>query len=65
MILEPHMHLGFDWGLCSPKSPKTIVLIMITGKASIKGVDGEQTIILELLLANIRSRGGYSYRLKK
>ena len=52
------MHLDFKQGLCSLKPPKIIILIMITGKASIKGVDGELTTVLELSLTNKRSIGG-------
>jgi len=52
------MHLGFKRGLCSSKPLKIIVHIMITEKPSIKRVDGEQTIFLELPLADVQSRGG-------
>ena len=57
MICELHIHLDFKQGLCSPKPSKIIVLIMITGKTSIKRVDSEQAIVLELPMANILSRG--------
>ena len=59
------MHLDFKGGLCSPNPPKTIGLITITSKTFIKGVNSEKTIFFELPLANMRSRGGETDRLKE
>ena len=49
MICELHIHLDFKQGLYSPKPSKIIVLIMVTGKTSIKRVDGKETTLFELL----------------
>ena len=50
------MHHDFYWSLCSQNPLKIISFFLIAIEASIKGVDGEKAILLELPLLNILSR---------
>jgi len=44
---------------------ETIILLTITDKASIEGVDSEESILFEISLPNIRVDGGKLFWLKK
>jgi len=51
--------------LCSLNSSETVILFPITGKASIEGIDSEESILFELPMPNIFVSGGEFFRLKK
>jgi len=44
----------FYWSLYSPNPPETIIFFPVTGKASIKRVDGEKTTLFKLSLSNFQ-----------
>ena len=53
MESKPHVNLIFEGSLGSPKPPKAIILCTVADESSIKGVDGEDAILLELPHFNI------------